>query len=176
LPDFRSINGIVPPLSGEVSVGFGGGFTLLADYFGNVYGSINFGVGLSLGLATYSEGYVFPNPYNALFLGERIRITNEAQMKSKMQGLCGNFSYADLVGFGVGACPNWPVTHVGSGIMVFGMVLSAGADAQASYTFELPTLHNSRLGWKDFFTYRRNGISRADVERKAILQLGKCDE
>lgn len=76
----------------------------------------------------------------------------------------------------MGACPSWPVTGAGSEIMVFATGLTAGVVAQPSYTHEIPSLCDTELGWQVFFKYRRNGITRADFERKALLQLGECDE
>ena len=170
LPDFKSYNGIFPSL--ELTLGVGGGVSFLVDSFGNAYVSGNVSGGLSMGIFTYSEGYLAASAYNAVFNGERIRVTDEDMMKNLMQGLCGGGSADIGLGVGAGACPGGTYNP---GSVVYNVGANFGVSAQVSYTQILPEFSDKRMGWQHLYSYRRNGTTRADVERKALLQYGRCE-
>jgi RHS repeat-associated protein len=173
LPDFRSID-LAP--SGDIELGLGGGASLVADYFGNMYFQLAFGSGASIGLATYSEGYVAESFLYDVVLGERRRVTDQERLKKLMGGYCSSIGAADIIGASVALCPVFDVfglpTEI-SAVLVYGMGLQFGVSAQGQYAWPVGTDRN--LGWEWAFTYRRQGISRSDVEQAAMLQIGECE-
>ena len=173
LPDFKSYNAFFPSL--EFTPGVGVGLSGLVDSFGNVYLSGTISGGLSIGLFTYSEGYVAASANNAIN-GERTRITDEETLKNVMQGVCGGASADVAIGIGTGACPSLsdPFKKGGSGFVVYEAGFNFGVSGQITGTLHIPQYSNKNLGWQHLFNYRRNGTTRADVERKALLQYGRC--
>ena len=175
LPDYRTVNLPSVPINLDFSGGFGiaGGVSVIVDRFGNKYAAVSLGSGVGLNLGSYSESYVAADAWTAL-LGYRIYPTEE---ELKSIALCATISGGVIIyGGSVGLCP-----YQFSGFMpgrVAGIITySTGFNLSLSDEFSYPLVplgKDTSMGWNNYLDYRGFGISRSDVERKALLQLGVC--
>ena len=175
LADLRTVVTPAIPVNLDFSGGLGiaGGGSLLVDRFGNMYiaGSLGAGVGFNFG--SYSESYIAPDAETIMFLGYR-NLPTEDEIKSI--AFCITVSGGFLYGGSTGLCP-YERTGLLPGRVAGILTFSVGANASLSDEFNLTFTSigkNSAMGWNNYLEYRANGITRADVERKALLQIGAC--
>lgn len=168
-PDLRSLEGAKPSYEFKLGIGVGG--STVVDRFGNIYVAGSLGAGASIGVGAYSESYIEPF-FDTYFYTGRSTVPSEEQIKAI--SFCASISGNGLFGYSGTLCPydgGYSLPFV-AGISTYRLGAIAGVSTEWGYSRRVDT--DRAMGWDWARTYRNNGITRADVERKALLQLGNC--